>query len=175
MIEAEEILDPLAVLSHDPRRTWVLGSCLKETWKGQKVLKRVVNWAILALNKIFIKKKSCLGHLCLRLTMFLSTNVSIRSVRDTEGQIFLPSGQQAWSRDQMEMRCCGPSGWRLDSPLATFSLPPAAATCDVLSCSVMSNSVTPWTVARQVPLPMGFSRQEYWSGLPFLTPECSSR
>ena len=27
-------------------------------------------------------------------------------------------------------------------------------------------SVTPWTVARQTPLPMGFSRQEYWSGLP---------
>ena len=29
---------------------------------------------------------------------------------------------------------------------------------------------TPWTVARQVPLSMGFSRQEYWSGLSFLTP-----
>ena len=28
--------------------------------------------------------------------------------------------------------------------------------------------VTPWTVARQVPLSMEFSRQEYWSGLPFL-------
>ena len=27
--------------------------------------------------------------------------------------------------------------------------------------------VTPWTVARQGPLSMGFSRQEYWSGLPF--------
>ena len=26
--------------------------------------------------------------------------------------------------------------------------------------------VTPWTVALQAPLPMGFSRQEYWSGLP---------
>ena len=25
---------------------------------------------------------------------------------------------------------------------------------------------TPWTVAHQAPLPMGFSRQEYWSGLP---------
>ena len=24
--------------------------------------------------------------------------------------------------------------------------------------------VTPWTVAHQAPLPMGFSRQEYWSG-----------
>ena len=26
--------------------------------------------------------------------------------------------------------------------------------------------VTPWTVAYQAPLSMGFSRQEYWSGLP---------
>ena len=26
--------------------------------------------------------------------------------------------------------------------------------------------VTPWTVALQDPLSMGFSRQEYWSGLP---------
>ena len=30
--------------------------------------------------------------------------------------------------------------------------------------------VTPSTVARQAPLSMGFSRQEYWSGLPFPTP-----
>jgi len=26
--------------------------------------------------------------------------------------------------------------------------------------------VTPWTAAHQAPLPMGFSRQEYWSGVP---------
>ena len=30
--------------------------------------------------------------------------------------------------------------------------------------------VTPWTVARQAPLSMGFFRQECWSGLPFPTP-----
>ena len=30
---------------------------------------------------------------------------------------------------------------------------------------------TPWTVAHQVPLFMQFSRQEYWSKLPFSTPE----
>ena len=30
--------------------------------------------------------------------------------------------------------------------------------------------VTPWTVACQFPLPTGFPRQEYWSGLPFSTP-----
>ena len=29
---------------------------------------------------------------------------------------------------------------------------------------------TPWTVACQGPLSMGFSRQEYWSGLPFPSP-----
>ena len=37
--------------------------------------------------------------------------------------------------------------------------------------SVMSNSLeTPWTVAYQAPLSAGFSRQEYWSGLPFPSP-----
>ena len=30
--------------------------------------------------------------------------------------------------------------------------------------------VTPWTVARQAPLSMRFSRQGYWSGLPFPSP-----
>ena len=30
---------------------------------------------------------------------------------------------------------------------------------------------TPWTVAYQAPLSMGFSRQGYWSGLPFPSPE----
>ena len=30
--------------------------------------------------------------------------------------------------------------------------------------------VTPWIASRQAPLSMGFSRQEYWSGLPFPSP-----
>ena len=34
----------------------------------------------------------------------------------------------------------------------------------------MSDSVTPWTAARQAPLSMGLSRQEYCSGLPFPPP-----
>ena len=32
-------------------------------------------------------------------------------------------------------------------------------------------SATPWTVAHQAPLPMGFSRQEYWNGLTCPPPE----
>ena len=34
----------------------------------------------------------------------------------------------------------------------------------------MSDSATPQTVALQAPVFMGFSRQDYWSGLPFLSP-----
>ena len=40
----------------------------------------------------------------------------------------------------------------------------------MLSCSVMSDSVTAWTVACQPPLSMGFPRQKYWSGLPYPPP-----
>ena len=35
----------------------------------------------------------------------------------------------------------------------------------------MSDSVTPWPIAHQAPLSMGFLRQEYWSGLPCPPPE----
>ena len=42
------------------------------------------------------------------------------------------------------------------------------------ACMLVSEScptvATPWTVACQAPLSMGFSRQEYWSGLPFPSP-----
>ena len=36
--------------------------------------------------------------------------------------------------------------------------------------SVMSDSLTPQTIPCQAPLSMGFSRQEYWSELPFIPP-----
>ena len=41
----------------------------------------------------------------------------------------------------------------------------------VLSHSVVSDSQTPWTVVHQAPLSLEFSREEYWSGLPFPSPE----
>ena len=43
-----------------------------------------------------------------------------------------------------------------------LSLSLVAKTCLTLA--------TPWTVACQAPLSMGFSRREYWSGLPFPSP-----
>ena len=44
---------------------------------------------------------------------------------------------------------------------------PCSYIWSVISClSYILFSVTPWTVAGPAPLSMGFSRQEYWSGLP---------
>ena len=45
---------------------------------------------------------------------------------------------------------------------------PAIIMCVLVFSRV--DSVAPWTVARQAPLSMGFSRQEYWSGVPFSSP-----
>ena len=41
----------------------------------------------------------------------------------------------------------------------------------VSSLSCVQLFVTSWTIACLAPLSMGFPRQEYWSGLPFLSPE----
>ena len=40
----------------------------------------------------------------------------------------------------------------------------------IQSLSCVRPFVTPWTVARQAPLSMGFPKQEYWSGFPFPSP-----
>ena len=42
---------------------------------------------------------------------------------------------------------------------------------EVKSLSRVRLFVTPWTVAYQAPLSMGFSRQEYWNGLPLPSPK----
>ena len=54
-----------------------------------------------------------------------------------------------------------------------FKVPhPQIPVCVCVSRLVVSDSLWPhWTVARQAPVSMGFSRQEYWSGLPFPTLE----
>ena len=52
----------------------------------------------------------------------------------------------------------------------TSSPIPSLLCVHVQSLSCAQLFATPWTVAPQAPLSMGFSRQEYWSGLPFPSP-----
>ena len=42
--------------------------------------------------------------------------------------------------------------------------------CMLSHFSRVQLSATPWIAAHQAPQPMGFSRQEYWSGVPFPSP-----
>ena len=42
---------------------------------------------------------------------------------------------------------------------------------EVKSLSCVRLFATPWTITYHTPPSMGFSRQEYWSGLPFPSPE----
>ena len=49
-------------------------------------------------------------------------------------------------------------------------MPPGKLTGGSLVTKSCPTLVTPQTIACQAPLPMGFSRQEYWGGLPFPSP-----
>ena len=57
-------------------------------------------------------------------------------------------------------------------PLSTFWAASWVGIYDSVKVLVTQSClfVTPWTVAHQAPLSMEFSRQEYWSGLPFPSP-----
>ena len=55
------------------------------------------------------------------------------------------------------------AGVSFQPPLASLSLSQGRSVCVLLF-------VTPWIIALQAPLSMEFSRQEYWSGLPFSSP-----
>ena len=59
--------------------------------------------------------------------------------------------------------------WQVDSLTLSHKGSPYALVCTKLLSRVQI-SVTPCTIACQAPLSIGFSRQEYWSGLPFPPP-----
>ena len=57
-----------------------------------------------------------------------------------------------------------------DGNQEAFDFTPSPFSRKVKSLSRVRLFATLWTVAHQAPLSMGFSRQEYWSGLPFPSP-----
>jgi len=59
------------------------------------------------------------------------------------------------------------SGLPVPSPVIKYEMSEVSG---VKSFSHVRLFVTPWAAAYQAPLSMGFSRQEYWSGLPFPSP-----
>ena len=51
-----------------------------------------------------------------------------------------------------------------------FLIPPCYSFSSAQSLSRVQLFATSWSIAHQAPLSVGFSRQEYWSGLPFPSP-----
>ena len=90
---------------------------------------------------------------CLRLLIFLSADLI--SAYDSSSLAFLMM-YSAYNKLSDNIQPC-------HSPFPYWIV-------RVLRYSVMSDSANPWIVAHQAPLPMGFSRQEYWSGVPFPPP-----
>ena len=60
--------------------------------------------------------------------------------------------------------------WMLFDKLKVLKFLRKKVKSEIVSYSVISDSATPWTVAHQAPVSMGFPRQEHWSGLPFPSP-----
>ena len=60
------------------------------------------------------------------------------------------------------------SGLPFPSPVMKYKV---SEMHEVKSLSTVRLSATPWTAAHQAPPSMGFSRKEYWSGVPLLSPE----
>ena len=79
-----------------------------------------------------------------------------------EGQEFMGNG---WALSSIQNMNQGH-----DFLLQTLSWPCCHGVCVLSHFSCVWLFVTPWTVACQVPLSMGFSRQVHWSGLPFPLP-----
>ena len=68
---------------------------------------------------------------------------------------------------------CSPDNITVRGVCSSLAIHRGLASAPLLVCSVFSHVqlfATPWTVAHQAPLSMGFSRQKYWSGLPFPPP-----
>ena len=105
-----------------------------EMWCWRRLLR--VSWTAKRSNQSILKEFNPEGSLeGLMLKLELQYFGHLMQVRLMKGKAFLPVGQ-------------------LLSKMGLVSVSPP----------VVYDSAIPWTVARQAPLPMGFSRQEYWNG-----------
>ena len=115
---------------------------------------------VLALSSVWLFAIPC--------TIYSLPGSSVHGIlqaRLQEWVAFLSSRESSWPRDRAQVSC---TAGRLFTVLATREcvLLPHLVGSVLTATSVLSDPVTPWTAACRAPLSMGFSRQEYWSGLP---------
>ena len=107
--------------------------------------------------------------ICVCVFLFLFCSVCLVHRRKTKAASVAPGpGRVANGATRRAERACGLM-WESQPALCLFVTTegfqgPVCVCVQLLSRVRLF--VTPWTVARQAPLSMGFSRQEHWSGLP---------
>ena len=86
------------------------------------------------------------------------------------GQNYQYCVEQMW-QEYIPLPCCRSERKRFQLFTTKYDVSCGfALAAAVQSLSCVQLFMTPWIVACQAPLSMGFSRQEYWSGLPFPSP-----
>ena len=116
------------------------------------------------------------------LLFFITFKQQLVSVDNGTGQVGLSRPIKSSFSVWVTTGCCQGGFWQHKPQVSTVKPAPEIAfwgdwnhqcmrACVLSSFSRGQLSATPWTVARQAPLSMGFSRQEYWSGLQCPSPE----
>ena len=99
----------------------------------------------------------------LRVNSTQSTDYQVGLDVSRSGQTAHMSSPSLYVRYYQSVQCCAPNS----TCIVTL---PHNVDDDSLVTKSCPTLVTPWPVAFQAPLSMGFSRQENWSGLPFPSP-----
>ena len=103
--------------------------------------------------------------LCQFYAQFIHSIKHLQSAHHDPGTVPGSGCEQASKRNQLLYLCHLHSGCNQSVP---FILIPSLLPSLMLPLSRIQLFATTWTVAHLAPLSMGFSRQEYWSGLPCL-------
>ena len=112
------------------------------------------------------------GHVCSSLGNMPSSGIGLVMFSEVGCTILHPhqqyedSGTPTSSPNTCNIICNNTNDFHVDP--VSCHLAKHVCRCAVLSCDRLS--VAPGTVSRQVPQPVQFSRQKYWSGLPFPPP-----
>ena len=133
---------------------------------GSAMWLTLANWLRQIWSVSVQKVKVLVSYSCLTLCNPMdppgSSVHGILQTRILEWVAFLFSRGSSWPRDRTWVSCTACRFFTIWAPRKPI--------VKVKSLSRVLLFVTPWTIAYQASPSMGFSRQEYWSGLPFPSP-----
>ena len=144
---------------------WMAGGWPHATWAPAGEWKELAWKSLSGLSKLAFKAHSTAVKCWRKVPAFRKWQAGVRTSKtDSLFKAVIPSSTteaQAWHSAQHTRRRA--------TIYSTFTKWWAGC-CAVHTLSRVWLCAIPWTVARQAPLSLEFSRQEYWSGLPFPSP-----